>query len=77
MKVTESNKNPEDQKARIISQTAELSRLLGMIPADSSIEVKVPVTRDYMTLKDWLSETRNSFLKLSVLISKALNIQLQ
>ena len=75
--MTGPNGNPEDQKTRIISQTAELSRLLGMIPADSSIEVKVPETRDCITLKDWLSETRNSFLKLSLLMSKALNIQLQ
>ena len=67
----------EDQKIKIIAQTKELSRLLGMIPSDGSIVVKEPMTHNSMTLQNWLSDTRESFLKLSLLISKALNIQLQ
>ena len=67
----------EDQKIKVIAQTAELSRLLGMIPSDSTIDVHEPMTQNTMALSNWLSTTRDSFLKLSLLISKALNIQLQ
>lgn len=67
----------EDQKARIMEQTAELSRLLGMVPSDDTIDVKDPLTHHSMALSDWLSVTRDSFLTLSLLISKALDIQLQ
>ena len=67
----------EDQKTKIITQIAELSRLLGMIPSDSTINIHEPLTHNSMVLSDWLSATRDSFLKLSLLISKALDIQLQ
>ena len=67
----------ENQKAEISSQVAELSRLLGMIPSDGSIDVQEPMTGNKMALSNWLSTTRDSFLKLSILISKALEIQLQ
>jgi len=67
----------EDQKIKIIAQTAELSRLLGMIPDDGTIDVQEPMTQNSMVLSDWLSATRDSFLRLSLLISKALDIQLQ
>jgi hypothetical protein len=67
----------EDQKTKIIIQIAELSRLLGMIPSDSTINIHEPLTHNSMVLSDWLSATRDSFLKLSLLISKALDIQLQ
>jgi len=67
----------EDQKIKIIAQTAELSRLLGMIPDDDTIDVQEPMTQNSMVLSDWLSATRDSFLRLSLLISKALDIQLQ
>ena len=67
----------EDQKVEIMAQTKELSRLLGMIPSDTGIEVHDPMTNDSMTIQDWLSDTRESFLKLSTLIGKALDIQLQ
>ena len=67
----------ENQKIKIIAQTAELSRLLGMIPSDSTIDVHEPITNNTMVLSNWLNTTRDSFLKLSLLISKALNIQLQ
>ena len=67
----------EDQKIKIIAQTAELSRLLGMIRSDGSIDIREPMTHYSMTLQNWLSATRDSFLKLSLLISKELDIQLQ
>ena len=69
--------NLEDQKMKIIAQTAELSRLLGMIPSDGTIVVSEPVTHNSMPLSNWLSATRDSFLRLSLLISKTLDIQLQ
>lgn len=70
-------KKNEDQKTKIIIQIAELSRLLGMIPSDDTIKIHEPLTQNKMVLSDWLSATRDSFLKLSLLISKELDIQLQ
>ncbi len=75
--MSEPQEKVEDQKIKIIAQTAELSRLLGMIPSDGNIDVHEPTTHSSMVLSNWLSATRDSFLKLSVLISKALDIQLQ
>jgi hypothetical protein len=69
--------NFEDQKIKIIAQIAELSRLLGMIPSDGTIDVHEPMTHNSMALSNWLSVTRDSFLRLSLSISKALDIQLQ
>ena len=69
--------NLEDQKMKIVAQIAELSSLLGMIPADDTIQIHEPMTQNKMVLSDWLRTTRDSFLKLSLLISKALDIQLQ
>jgi hypothetical protein len=65
------------QKTKIITQIAELSRLLGMIPLDDTIKIHEPLTQNKMDLSDWLSGKRDSFLKLSLLISKELDIQLQ
>ena len=67
----------ENQKIEIVSQIADLSRLLGMMPSDSTIKIHEPLTQNKMVLSDWLSATRDSFLKLSLLISKELDIQLQ
>jgi hypothetical protein len=67
----------ESQKTKIITQIAELSRLLGMIPSDDTIQIHEPLTQDTMILSGWLSATRDSFLKLSLLVSKELDIQLQ
>lgn len=75
--MSEHQESREDEKTKIIAQTAELSRLLGMIPSDGNIDVHEPVTHATMTLSDWLSTTRDSFLRLSLLISKTLDIQLQ
>jgi hypothetical protein len=73
----ETQESVEDQKLKIAAQIADLSRLLGMIPSDDTIEVHEPKTHNSMALSEWLSVTRNSFLRLSVLIGKALDIQLQ
>jgi hypothetical protein len=67
----------KSHKTKIITQLAELSRLLGMIPSDDTIKILEPLTQNKMVLSDWLSVTRDSFLKLSLLISKELDIQLQ
>ena len=67
----------EDQKIKIMAQTGELSRLLGMIPSDGTVDVSDPTTAKSMALSDWLNATRDSFLRLSLLISKTLDIQLQ
>jgi len=75
--MSEPQENFEDQKIKIIAQIAELSRLLGMIPSDGTIVVHEPMTYNSMVLSNWLSATRDSFLRLSLLISKALDIQLQ
>ena len=69
--------NAEGQKTKIIKQIAALSSLLGMIPSDGTIEIHEPHTQNKMVLSDWLSTTRDSFLKLSLLISKEMDIQLQ
>ncbi|HUT72433.1 MAG TPA: hypothetical protein VMW89_17320 [Desulfatiglandales bacterium] len=70
-------KDIEDRKIKIAQQIAVLSRLLGMIPSDDTIELSEPMTHHSMALSEWLNDARNSFLKLSVLIGKELNIQLQ
>ena len=75
--MSEPRENIEEQKIKIMAQTAELSRLLGMIPADETVEVHEPMSHDTMILSDWLNATRDAFLKLSVLTSTALDIQLQ
>ena len=62
---------------KIAQQIAALSGLLGMIPSDDTIQLSEPMTDHSMALSDWLKDARNSFLKLSVLIGKELDIQLQ
>jgi len=75
--MSEPQEKLEDQKIEIVAQIAELSRLLGMIPSDGTIDVHEPMTHNSMALSNWLSATRDSFLRLSLLISKTLDIQLQ
>jgi hypothetical protein len=53
--------NIEDLKLKIAAQIADLSKLLGMMSNDDTIVV----------------DARNSFLKLSILVGQALDIQLQ
>lgn len=67
----------EDRKIKIAEQIAALSRLLGMIPSDDTIQLSEPITHHSMAFTEWLDDVRNSFLKLSVLIGKELDIQLQ
>lgn len=69
--------NVSVEKTKIIEQIADLSKLLGMIPSDDAITVNEPVTHDSMKLSKWFNDARNSFLKLSVLIDKALDLNLQ
>jgi len=64
-------------RARIIEQIADLSRLLGMIPIDDTITVDDPVTHNSMQLSEWFSEARSSFLKLSLLLDRSLDLGLQ
>jgi len=75
--MSEPQETLEDQKARIVRQISELSRLLGMVPSDDTIDVREPITNNSMALCNWFSTTRDSFLRLSLSISKALDIQLQ
>ena len=67
----------KEPKVQIAAHIAELSRLLGMIPSDEAIHIREPLTENDMILSDWLNSTRKSFLTLSLLISKELDIQLQ
>ena len=67
----------ENIRTEIIKQIAELSKLLGVIPADGTTTVTEPVTQNTIELSEWFCETRNSFLKLAVLIGKALDIHFQ
>ena len=74
--MTEPKKNSVD-KTKIVEQIADLSRLLGMIPSDDTIAVNEPVTHNSMQLSEWFSESRNSFLKLSLLLNESLDLNLQ
>ena len=65
-----------DIRTEIIEQLSDLSKLLGMIPADDTTTVKEPGSQNAIELSEWFSDTRNSFFKLSVLISKALDLNL-
>ena len=76
-KMNKPQKQSEGPKIKISSQIADLSRLLGMIPSDDTIYIHEPLTQNYIILSDWFIETRKSFLKLSLLIGKELDIQLQ
>ena len=56
----EQSRHVEDLRKDIVVQIAELSRLLGMLPSDDATVL----------------DARDSLLKLSILISKALDIKL-
>ena len=75
--MNQSQEETNNQRTKIIGQIAELSSLLGMIPSDITIEVHAPLTEEAMVLSDWLSAVRESFLKLSLLICKELDVQMQ
>ena len=63
-------------KTEIIAQIADLSKLLGMIPSDDTVTVNEPVTQKSMELSKWFDDTRKSFLKLSILLDKTLDLNL-
>ena len=75
--MSDSQEYLENRKTKIATQIAELSRLFGMTPSDDTITIHEPLTQNSMVLSDWLSAARDSFLKLSLLIGKELDIQLQ
>lgn len=74
--MTEGPKKSAD-KTEIIAQIADLSKLLGMIPSDDTVTVNEPVTQKSMELSKWFDDTRKSFLKLSILLDKTLDLNLQ
>ena len=69
--------NKSAAKTEIIAQIADLSKLLGMIPSDDTVTVNEPVTQKSMELSKWFDDTRKSFLKLSILLDKTLDLNLQ
>lgn len=75
--MNQSSEQFEAEKTKIVTQIAELSKLLGMIPSDETIRMLEPLTQNELVLSDWLNASRDSLLKLSLLISKELDIQLQ
>jgi hypothetical protein len=48
-----------------------------MIPSDDAIQLHEPLTENQMAFSDWLDAVRGSFLKLSLLVGKEMDIQLQ
>ena len=64
-------------KTKIIAQIADLSKLLGMIPSDDTVTVNEPVTQKSMELSKWFDDTRKSFLKLSILLDKTLDLNIR
>ena len=64
-------------KKEIIAQIADLSKLLGMIPSDDTVTVNEPVTQKSMELSKWFDDIRKSFLKLSILLDKTLDLNIQ
>ena len=71
------SKNIKGHKTEIIEQIADLSKLLGMIPSDDTVTVNEPVTQKSMELSKWFDDTRKSFLKLSILLDKTLDLNIQ
>ncbi|WP_300465105.1 hypothetical protein [Desulfobacula sp.] len=67
--------NPHQEE--ITKQISSLSGLLSMIPADDKIIVHGSPAQNDMIISDWLDEIRSTFLKLSIEISKELDIPLQ
>ena len=68
---------PKNIRTEITGQIADLSKLLGMIPSDDTVTVNEQGTHTSTALSKWLSDARDSFLKLSTLIGKALDLDLQ
>jgi hypothetical protein len=64
-------------KTEIMGQIADMSRLLGMLPEDGTVSVTNPITSEGLTLSEWFAETRDSFLRLSLLVGRALDLPFQ
>lgn len=67
----------ENIRTEVVKQIADLSRLLGMVPSDDTITVSDPATHNSVELSEWFSDARSSFLKLSTLVGKALDLNVQ
>jgi len=67
----------KSDKMEFIAQIADLSKLLGMIPSDDTVVVNEPMTQKSMGLSKWFDDTRKSFLKLSLLLDKTLDLNIQ
>jgi hypothetical protein len=48
-----------------------------MVPSDDTIAVNEPMTHNSMQLSTWFGEVRDSFLKLSILLDKSLDLNLE
>ena len=68
---------PEEKKIEISAQIAELSRLLGMRPSDTTITMQESLMQSEMGISDWLSAIRIHFHKLSTFIGKKMRISMQ
>ena len=66
-----------EEKTEILTKIGELSKLLGMIPADDSVVLNDPLLRNSMGLSEWLNDVRSHHLELSTLVGRALDLQLQ
>lgn len=66
-----------EEKREVLLKIAELSKLPGMIPSDDTILLNEPLTQNSMEFSKWLDDVRSSFLELSILVGRALDIQLQ
>lgn len=65
------------EKKEIIEEITQLSKLLGMNPSNDGTMAIDPVSHNSMELSKWFSDARKSFLKLSVLIDRALDLNMQ
>ena len=62
---------------KIARQIALLSERLSMVPDDGSLIMRSPATQRSLALSEWLEETRQAFLELSVQVGQALDLDLQ
>jgi hypothetical protein len=66
-----------EEKREILAKIGELSKLLGMIPADDAVVLNDPLLKNSMGLSEWLNDARNRFNELATLVGRALDLQLQ
>ena len=75
--MNDSREQQVNERLTIATQIAELSKLLGMVPLETGCLLQEPVTRNEMMLSEWLDAARASLLKLSLSISRELDIELR